>query len=247
MAGLLVDVECTNSLGPNHGLHCNHMSYIARGDASGLSAHDRSWRQLALHGNTSADGKADPKAELEAFTPAFQFSAFRFVQVTYEWPASAAPVPAPSAQSLACYRIGAGFDWTGDVVVAADDEAQSDSTEGVTTPAERFNTVVVATRSTAISNYLMDVPTDCPHRKSSAQLVVIAIDSVFNRVLFVSKGADLHGRLHVQVKSAAGRGIRWLPTAQLHHSLTCGRHGLNGWTICSTRRACSSRKERCRR
>ena len=161
--GLLVDVECTYSLGPNHGLHCNHMSYVARGDASGMSAHDLSWRQLALHGNTSADlggGRADPKTEQEVFTPAFQFSAFRFVQVAYDWPASASPLPAPSAESLVCYRIGAGFDWTGDVVVGADDEAPSNSPEGgATTPAERFNTVVVATRSTAISNYLMDVPT----------------------------------------------------------------------------------------
>ena len=155
------------------------------------------------------------------FGAAFQFSAFRFVQVTYEWPASAAPVPAPSAQSLACYRIGAGFDWTGDVVVAADDEAQSDSSEGVTTPAERFNTVVVATRSTAISNYLMDVPTDCPHRKSSAQLVVIAIDSVFNRVLFVSKGADLHGRRrrHGLALRRFGPVAQWLR----HHPFTSRR------------------------
>jgi hypothetical protein len=163
------------------------MSYIARGDASGLGAHDRSWRQLALHGNTSAAAAAgsiggtgrdttlpselDGGDDLEAFTPAFQFSAFRFVQITYDWPILAAtPFPALDAASLACFRIGAGFDWTGDVAVAGDGGGGGG---GVTLPhghdggtrasaAQRFNTVVAATRSTAISNYLMDVPTDCP-------------------------------------------------------------------------------------
>ena len=49
--GHLVDVECTYSLGPNHGLHCNHVSYIARGDATGMSAHDASWP--VMHGGSS--------------------------------------------------------------------------------------------------------------------------------------------------------------------------------------------------
>ena len=158
--GLLVDVECTYSLGADHGLHCNHVSYVARGDASGLGAHDRAWRQLALHGNTTAVGGAvtDPELDVEAFTPAFQFSAFRFVEVTYDWPMSL-PFAPPDVRAVTCYRVGAGFDWTGDVSVAADSTSEPHGTGG-TSAAERFNTVVAATRSTAISNYLMDVPTD---------------------------------------------------------------------------------------
>lgn len=72
--GLLVDTECTASLGPKHGLHCVRMSYTTRGDATGMSAHEASWRKLAL-GGTAND------TDVEAFTPAFQFSAFRFVEV----------------------------------------------------------------------------------------------------------------------------------------------------------------------
>ena len=93
--------------------------------------------------------------------------------------------------SLACYRVGAGFDWMGDIVVAAPlppasapghpattptptsttatttttTTTTSTTAAAATTAAERFNTVVAATRSTAISNYLMDIPTDCPHRE----------------------------------------------------------------------------------
>ena len=163
--GLLVDVECTYSLGPDHGLHCVHMSYVASGDASGMSAHEQSWRQLALHGNASSAAD-DIDGELEAFTPAFQFSAFRFIEVTYSHTTS--PLKVPDTSSMACYRVGAGFDWTGDVIVAAPPAASSGkATHGgtPTTAAHRFNTVVAATRSTAISNYLMDVPTDCPHRE----------------------------------------------------------------------------------
>ena len=98
-------------------------------------------------------------AQLEAFTPAFQFSAFRFIEVTYGVAESAAP--SPDESSLACYRVGAGFDWTGDVVVAPPAQAAaSKHAEGdtSTSAAHRFNVVVAATRSTAISNYLMDFP-----------------------------------------------------------------------------------------
>ena len=168
-SGRLVDVECTGALNPNHGLHCVHMAYVARGNASAMSAHERSWRELALHGNiitqfprenAHADSGADD--ELEAFTPAFQFSAFRFVEVSYVG-LSKQTAP-PDAASLACYRIGTGFDWSGDVVVAA--SPQSAETAGnAPTAAHRFNTVVSAGRSTAVSNYLFDVPTDCPHRE----------------------------------------------------------------------------------
>jgi hypothetical protein len=165
-SGRIVDVECTASLAPNHGLHCVHMSYIARGKASAMSAHERSWRQLALHGNITQQ-QQDNDNELEAFTPAFQFSAFRFVEVSYNGLSEESP--APDAASLACYRIGTGFDWTGDVVVAAPVEAKAEAEASVntnaTTAAHRFNTVVSAARSTAISNYLFDVPTDCPHRE----------------------------------------------------------------------------------
>lgn len=173
--GLLVDVECTGSLGPQHGLHCVRMSYIARGDASGMSAHDKSWRQLAQPGNISishteafgSDGTIIDSKDVEAFTPAFQFSAFRFIQVTYSQ--TGAGFKGPDDSSLACYRIGTSFDWTGDVKVAAG-PAQGGLQRSVknaagTTAAERFNVVVAATRSTAVSNYLMDVPTDCPHRE----------------------------------------------------------------------------------
>jgi hypothetical protein len=186
-SGLLVDVECTNSLGPNHGLGCVHMSYIARGDATGMGAHDISWRQLALTGRASSPANAT-EAQLEAFTPAFQFSAFRFVEVTYDHEdqhevAAMSTLQPPEMTSLACYRVGAAFDWTGDIMVAPPESvfpAGTSSEEGfrgqetadnkprrVSSPtaAHRFNTVVAATRSTAISNYLMDFPTDCPHRE----------------------------------------------------------------------------------
>ena len=192
-SGLLVDVECTNSLGPNHGLGCVHMSYIARGDATGMGAHDTSWRQLALTGDASSPANTT-EAQLEAFTPAFQFSAFRFIEVTYDRGDQYEPVMStlqpPDMTSLACYRVGAAFDWSGDIVVAPPESAvpagtlseeysrghdEVDSTNSPSTPttktpsattaAHRFNTVVAATRSTAISNYLMDFPTDCPHRK----------------------------------------------------------------------------------
>ena len=186
-SGLLVDVECTNSLGPNHGLGCVHMSYIARGDASGMSAHEAAWRQLALTSDASAPANAS-ESELEAFTPAFQFSAFRFIEVTYDDGdqhdvADITTLKPPDTASLACYRVGAAFDWSGDVVVAPPESAAPAtalSVEGsrrhevvdgsvltlpTTTAAHRFNAVVAATRSTAISNYLMDIPTDCPHRE----------------------------------------------------------------------------------
>jgi hypothetical protein len=178
--GLLVDVECTGSLAPDHGLGCVHMSFIARGDATGMSAHDLSWRQLALRNNASAIPNAT-EAELEAFTPAFQFSAFRFIEVTYdmtyeddhrqsEATAAGAAISSfqpPDKTSLACHRIGAGFDWIGDVVVAppvaadaavataSNGESQDHEASGggATTAAHRFNAVVAATRSTATSNY----------------------------------------------------------------------------------------------
>ena len=142
-----------------------------------MNAHEISWRQLALGGG------AKDESSTEAFTPAFQFSAFRFVEVTYGGEYDSSTTPGPDEASLACHRIGAGFDWTGDVVVAppppperpapsapsASGEpaaaAAAATAAAATTAAERFNAVVAATRSTAISNYLMDIPTDCPHRE----------------------------------------------------------------------------------
>ena len=68
---------------------------------------------------------------------------------------------------MTCYRVGVGFDWTGDISVAA---GSADATGAARRrrherrgtvqhrgggAAERFNTVVAATRSTAILNYLM--------------------------------------------------------------------------------------------
>mgnify|MGYP001315923347 CR=1 FL=1 len=141
LSGPLVPVECTASFGADHRV-CENTSYTCRGNGDYLGAHDARWRALAL-------GTAD--APVEAFTPAFQFSAFRFIEATYD--GFGGPVPPPTLASLACYRIGTSFDWVGDVAVAGSPAA------------ERFNTVVMATRSSAISNYLMDIPTDCPHRE----------------------------------------------------------------------------------
>lgn len=153
--GLLVDVECTGSLGPNHGLHCNHISYVARGNGTwGMSAHDKSWQRLALHGRSAAARRPGSRrdassqasdGQFEAFTPAFQFSAFRFVQVTL----AGAP-QSLDISSITCFRIGVGFDWTGDVAVASA-AAESRKEASKPTAAERFNTVVAAARSTAIS------------------------------------------------------------------------------------------------
>ena len=89
-------------------------------------------RQQALSGNISSsssisntgaanassqdDAAGDhggPHADVEAFTPAFQFSAFRFVEVSYSH--TDASFRPPDAASLACYRIGTAFDWIGDV------------------------------------------------------------------------------------------------------------------------------------
>jgi hypothetical protein len=163
----LVAVECVKQLGQGHA-GCENTSYVCRGDATGMSAHERSWRRLAIGGNTS--GADDP--DREAFTPAFQFSAFRFIEASYD---SSTPLPPPDVTSIACYRVGVGFDWIGDVAVApALHEGVAEHAENMTTDmtrdmsttaAERFNAVVAATRSTAISNYLMDIPTDCPHRE----------------------------------------------------------------------------------
>lgn len=169
--GYLVETECTKSVSapgrPHQG--CENTSYICAGNAAGMGAHDQSWRRLAIGGNTS--GLDDP--DLEAFTPAFQFSAFRYIEVSYDNSSSAASrgwFKSPDSSSLACYRVGAGFDWTGDVTVAApagtaqENIAETGEQES-TTAAERFNAVFAATRSTAIANYLMDIPTDCPHRE----------------------------------------------------------------------------------
>ena len=83
-------------------------SYVCRGNTTGMGPHDVSWRHLAIGANTESG--------LEAFTPAFQFSAFKYVEVTYPHGASVAP---PRTSSLTCLRIGTSFDWTGDVAVAA--------------------------------------------------------------------------------------------------------------------------------
>ena len=170
-SGFLVETECTKTVSAPGRLHqgCENTSYICAGNATGMSAHERSWRRLAVGGNTSG---ADD-VEREAFTPAFQFSAFRFIEVSYDTSASeasgAAVLVPPDAASLACYRIGVGFDWTGDVSLASttggSTSSGTDAIDTVPTAAERLNTVVAATRSTAVSNYLMDVPTDCPHRE----------------------------------------------------------------------------------
>ena len=89
--------------------------YTCRGSADGTGAHDTAWRRLALGNNASDAAHDDPRRE--AFTPAFKFSAFKFFEVSYSgFPADAA---APDAGSVSCSRIGAGFDWIGDVAVAA--------------------------------------------------------------------------------------------------------------------------------
>lgn len=190
--GFLVPTECTKAFSANH-TGCEvclvvawsvryhflttrswqNTSYVCRGNSDGMTAHEQSWRRLALAGNTTGSDNQ----HLEAFTPAFQFSAFRFVEITYDGPT---PLLPPTIPSLTCYRIGVAFDWVGDVVVGAaespnqgtgtlnsDSAVHSESTKTKTTQtaAERFNTVVAATRWTAVSNYLMDVPTDCPHRE----------------------------------------------------------------------------------
>jgi hypothetical protein len=127
-----------------------HTTYTCRGDASGMSAHEINWRRLAISGNSSrarihsgtGDGVNSVPAskaksghmmmddpELEAFTPAFQYSSFKFISVTYDVPAGSKLLP-PDPSSLACYRVGVGFDWIGDVRVA-----------GPPTPAPALNTV----------------------------------------------------------------------------------------------------------
>ncbi len=142
--GHIIDVTCGGMFGPDPG--CAKVAFTARGDADGMDAHDVAWRRLA-------GGAADQ----EAFTPAFQYSAFKYIQVAY----SGAAVLSPTKDSLTCYRIGTSFDWIGDVVVAAVESTPESSP----TPAARFNAVAAAARSTAISNYVFDLPTDCPHRE----------------------------------------------------------------------------------
>jgi hypothetical protein len=142
--GHLIDVTCGGMFGGAPG--CAKVAFTARGNASGMDAHDMAWRHLA-------GGAPDQ----EAFTPAFQYSAFKFIQAAY----SGAAVRPPSNDSLTCYRIGTAFDWTGDIVVAGAESVPHVSP----TPAERFNVVAAAARSSAISNYVYDLPTDCPHRE----------------------------------------------------------------------------------
>ena len=75
--------------------------------------------RLAVGGDASHGAKDEPA--LEAFTPAFTYSAFKYVEVSYTG-ADSVPLPVlspPDASSLTCYRIGVGFDWVGDVAVAA--------------------------------------------------------------------------------------------------------------------------------
>ena len=67
-------------------------------------------------GTTLKSGYIDDP-ELEAFTPAFQYTSFKFISVTYHVP-DASEIPPPEVSSMACYRVGVGFDWTGDVQVA---------------------------------------------------------------------------------------------------------------------------------
>ena len=136
--------------------------YTCRGDATGLSAHEISWRRLAVGGDAS--GAADAP-DREAFTPSFTFSAFKYIEVSYNGADEGAPwsLPPPDAASLSCSRVGAGVDWTGDVAVAAADEPPAPGS-GVT-PAQRFNAVIAAARSTAIANYVMDIPTDSPQEE----------------------------------------------------------------------------------
>ena len=93
-------------------------SYVCRGNTTGMGPHDVSWRQLAMDTNV--------ESALEAFTPAFQFSAFKYIEVSYPHGASVAP---PETSSLTCLRVGTGFDWTGDVSVAAGARLPSSSRE----------------------------------------------------------------------------------------------------------------------
>jgi uncharacterized membrane protein YgcG len=147
-AGTTVQVrhgECvdpkTNELCPVEAPHITDSAmdtYTCRGNATGMGAHDVSWRRLALSGNASDDANDQP--EREAFTPAFTYSAFKYLDLTYyDAPPSEAGAaatggggggggssrlagrPGPPALDLpllSCLRIGTGFDHTGDVVVA---------------------------------------------------------------------------------------------------------------------------------
>eukprot|EP01048_Picozoa_sp_COSAG05_P000108 COSAG05_NODE_3_length_51333_cov_129.132080_8_plen_659_part_00 len=87
-------------------------TYTCRGDATGMGAHERSWRRLAVSGSAAVGSRDEP--ELEAFTPSFTFSAFKFIEVTYN---SKEPLLGPDVQSMRCFRVGVGFDWVGDVAV----------------------------------------------------------------------------------------------------------------------------------
>ena len=168
--GRVVDSPCV--LNPPHGSGCEHSSYVARGDALGMGTHEKMWRRLAISG--SADG-ADDDAR-EAFTPAFQYTGFKFIEVSSSLGEVAYAGPdlgmsSPNISSLVCHRIGVGFDWIGDVAVSAT-VSQSRPFGGTinhstqaTTAAQRFNRVVAATRATAIANYVFDLPTDCPTRE----------------------------------------------------------------------------------
>ena len=128
-------------------------TYTCRGDATGMGSHEKSWRRLTVGGSAAVGSRDDP--ELEAFTPSFTYSAFKYVEVTY---GSEEPLPAPTTASMRCFRVGVGFDWTGDVAVGerfATRTADEETSRFTTTPAQRFNAVVAATRSTAIANYVM--------------------------------------------------------------------------------------------
>lgn len=106
-------------------------TYTCRGNAMGMGAHEKSWRRLAVGGSAAIGSKDEP--ELEAFTPSFTYSAFKFVEVTYN-----EDVPAPDASSMRCFRVGTGFDWTGDVAVGAAGETDPDDSSAPTpaTPTE---------------------------------------------------------------------------------------------------------------
>lgn len=103
---LLLPVEAPNIVGSATD------TYTCRGDASGMGAHDKSWRRLAVGGSAAVGSKDDP--ELESFTPSFTYSAFKYIEVTYN---SKEQLLAPNISSMRCLRVGVGFDWTGDVVV----------------------------------------------------------------------------------------------------------------------------------
>ena len=99
--GHLIDVTCGGMFGETPG--CAKVAFTARGNAGGTDAHDMAWRRLA-------SGAPDQ----EAFTPAFNTALSNLSRLP-----TRARRCCPLRKIRSRYRIGTAFDWTGDIVVAA--------------------------------------------------------------------------------------------------------------------------------